>query len=187
MNFGKRGLNKSMRCRNCGGAGHYQSSCAEPFREKAEFCHICKAVGHDTLICKLRGISCVLCGNFGHERSHCEIDQQFAIDKDTSSFFDAKFYQRVSGCKDGKFYQNRLVSVQDALFCERADADRMIMLSEQKLVEFTSARRLPVHGEVSVNEFLRQTYRQLVEFHEAEELSTRANLDEIVPQFHNPL
>ena len=70
-----------------------------------------------------------------------------------------------------------MVNVEESLFQEKADTDRIIMLESEKLIEFTASRKPPANAETSVLEFLRKTQRQLVEFHASEALSDRQDLD----------
>ena len=120
--------------------------CPGPRRENVDFCHICAARGHDTLLCKVRGVQCGKCGFFGHEGLECST----RIRQDTNDFWD------TSTESDPATYK-RIVNVEESLFQEKADTDRIIMLESEKLIEFTASRKPLANADISVLEFLRKT------------------------------
>lgn len=153
----RNGIDKRLRCRNCDGAGHYQGSCPMPRRDRPSFCHICGALGHDSLLCKLRNVSCRRCGKYGHEEGICQTQGDVHDD----------FWERETEPCTYK----RIVSVEEALNQSQADIDAIMQVEpKEKLLELARLRRLPMVGQQSVMELLRSVHRQLCEFYAAEKL-----------------
>ena len=77
--------------------------------------------------------------------------------------------------------------MQESLYQEKADIDRLMMLDSNTLVEYTSQRKLPSYTQTSISENLRRTHRQLVEMYGAADLATKSSeLEQLTPQYHCP-
>ena len=137
LNHKLRPNEKSLRCRNCDGSGHYKQSCPFPSRGRQSFCHVCKQLGHDSLVCPTRQVSCRKCGKLGHEAHHCQEKTSQGKSENIDSFF-----QESSSV--GQVHYRRMVSIEESLSQTQANVSALMQVEQSKeLLDFAERRRLP--------------------------------------------